>query len=125
MGLPFLNPYLNAIGAPSFRNGCNFAASGCAVLPATAQSDCPFSFGIQVSQFLQFKAEVLRLQSETKELDKYLPPEDYFNKGLYMFDIGQNDLRVYYDSMSLDQVLAFIQTILAEFEAGIKDLSNQ
>ncbi|XP_028081447.1 GDSL esterase/lipase At1g54790-like isoform X2 [Camellia sinensis] len=124
MGLPFLNPYLNAIGAPSFRNGCNFAASGCTVLPATAQSNCPFSFGIQVSQFLQFKAEVLRLQSETKELDKYLPPEDYFNKGLYMFDIGQNDLRVDYDSMPLDQVLAFIQTILAEFEAGIKIIAK-
>ncbi|KAL7246422.1 hypothetical protein ACSBR2_001509 [Camellia fascicularis] len=59
MGLPFLNPYLNAIGAPSFRNGCNFAASGCTVLPATAQSVCPFSFGIQVAQFLRLKAEKL------------------------------------------------------------------
>ncbi|KAL7246423.1 hypothetical protein ACSBR2_001510 [Camellia fascicularis] len=105
-GAAILNPYLNAIGAPSFRNGCNFAASSCTVLPATAQFDCPFSFGIQVSQFLRLKAEVLRLQSK----------KDYFNKGLYMFDIGQNDLRVDYDSMSLDQVLAFIQTILA----GIK-----
>ncbi|KAI8014698.1 GDSL esterase/lipase [Camellia lanceoleosa] len=57
MGLPFLNPYLNAIGAPSFKNGCNFAASSCIVLPATAQSDCPFSFGIQVSQFLRLKAK--------------------------------------------------------------------
>ncbi|KAL7259463.1 hypothetical protein ACSBR1_005373 [Camellia fascicularis] len=120
MGLPFLNPYLNAIGAPSFRNGCNFAASGCTVLPATAQSVCPFSFGIQVAQFLRLKAEVLQLQLETKELDKYLPQEDYFYEGLYMFDIGQNDFSIDFDSMSLRQVLALIQTILAEFEAGIK-----
>ncbi|CAL5397370.1 unnamed protein product [Camellia sinensis] len=125
MGLPFLNPYLNAIGAPSFRNGCNFAASGCTVLPATAQSVCPFSFGIQVAQFLRLKAEVLQLQLETKELDKYLPPEDFFNEGLYMFDIGQNDFSIDLDSMSLHQVLALIQTILAEFEAGIKKLYDE
>lgn len=27
-----------------------------------------------------------------KKFDQYVPTEDYFEKGLYMFDIGQNDL---------------------------------
>ncbi|CAA3015241.1 GDSL esterase lipase At1g54790 [Olea europaea subsp. europaea] len=38
MGLPFLNAYLEAIGTPSFRKGCNIAAAGSKILPATASS---------------------------------------------------------------------------------------
>ncbi|GFY94843.1 GDSL-like Lipase/Acylhydrolase superfamily protein [Actinidia rufa] len=125
MGLPFLNPYLNAIGAPSFKNGCNFAAAGCTVLPATGSSICPYSLRIQVAQFLRFKALVLELQSESKELDRHLPSEDYFGKGLYMFDIGQNDLGGDFDSMSSHQVLDMIQTILTEFKAGVEVLYEE
>lgn len=54
-----------------------------------------------------------------KKLDKYLPAADYFAKGLYMFDIGQNDLAGAFYYKPLDQILASIPTILAEFEAGI------
>lgn len=55
-----------------------------------------------------------------KELENYLPLEDSFRKGLYMFDIGQNDLAGAFYSKTLDQILAFIPTILAQFESGIK-----
>lgn len=55
-----------------------------------------------------------------KKLDKYLPAEDYFQKGLYMFDIGQNDLAGAFYSKTLDQILASIPTILAEFESGVQ-----
>lgn len=55
-----------------------------------------------------------------KKLDKYLPEEDYFQKGLYMFDIGQNDLAGAFYSKTLDQILASIPTILAEFESGVQ-----
>ena len=41
-----------------------------------------------------------------------------------MFDIGQNDLGVDFDSKSSHQVLDMIQTILAEFEAGVKVCSS-
>lgn len=61
MELPFLNAYLDSVGLPSFKKGCNFAAAGSTILPATATSICPFSFGIQVNQFLRFKARVLEL----------------------------------------------------------------
>ena len=61
MDLPFLNPYLESIGIPSFKKGCNFAAAGSTILPATASSVSPFSFGIQVAQFLRFKDRVLDL----------------------------------------------------------------
>ncbi|KAL4637164.1 hypothetical protein ACB092_03G060700 [Castanea dentata] len=125
MDLPFLNAYLDSIGLPSFRKGCNFAAAGSTIRPATPTSVSPFSFGVQVAQFLRFKARVLELLPKGKKLVKYLPEEDYFEKGLYMFDIGQNDLAGAFYSKSLDQILASIPAILVEFETGIQKLYDQ
>lgn len=65
MDLPFLNPYLEAIGAPSFLAGCNFAAAGSTIHPATAESVSPFSFNVQVAQFLRFKEKVRELQAKS------------------------------------------------------------
>ncbi|KAE9593669.1 putative alpha-L-fucosidase [Lupinus albus] len=125
MDLPFLNAYLDSLGLPSFKKGCNFAAAGSTILPATASSICPFSFGIQVSQFLRFKARALELLAKGRKFDRYVPSEDFFNKGLYMFDIGQNDLAGAFYSKTLDQILASIPTTLVEFETGIKKLYDQ
>ncbi|KAF6145220.1 hypothetical protein GIB67_041415 [Kingdonia uniflora] len=122
MNLPFLNPYLDSIGAPSFQKGCNFAAAASTILPATASSLSPFSFGIQVAQFLRFKARVLELLAKGKKFDKYIPQETYFAQGLYMFDIGQNDFAGSFYSKSEDQIVASIPTILLEFETGVKRL---
>lgn len=55
-----------------------------------------------------------------RKIDKFLPVEKYFMKGVYMFDIGQNDLAGAFYSKTLDQILASIPTILAEFEAGLQ-----
>lgn len=55
-----------------------------------------------------------------KKLEKYLPSEDYFKQGLYMLDVGQNDLDGAFNSKTEDQVMAFIPTILSQFEAGIQ-----
>ncbi|KAF9606559.1 hypothetical protein IFM89_026619 [Coptis chinensis] len=125
MDLPFLNAYLESIGAPTFQRGCNFAAAGSTILPATASSVCPFSYGIQVAQFIRFKARVLDLLSKGRKLDKFIPQEEYFKQGLYMFDIGQNDLAGAFYSKSEDQVVASIPYILFEFETGIKKLYDQ
>ncbi|GAB2277513.1 hypothetical protein Dimus_012220 [Dionaea muscipula] len=122
MDMPFLNAYLDSIAAPIFKKGTNFAAAGSTILPATASSVSPFSFGIQVAQFFRFKARVLDLLSQGKKFNKYLPTTDYFRSGLYMFDIGQNDLAGAFYSKTLDQILASIPSILVEFEAGIKNL---
>ncbi|KAF3632785.1 GDSL esterase/lipase [Capsicum chacoense] len=122
MDLPFLNSYLDSLAAPSFRRGANFAAAGSTILPATASSVSPFSFGIQVSQFFRFKNRVSEIQAKTRKYDKYIPAQDFFQKGLYMFDIGQNDLAGGFYSKTLDQILASIPTILTEFEDGLKRL---
>ena len=55
-----------------------------------------------------------------KEFQKFLPLEDYFMQGLYMFDVGQNDIDGAFYSKSEGQVIASFPTILSEFEAGIK-----
>ncbi|GAB4835866.1 hypothetical protein Ancab_000783 [Ancistrocladus abbreviatus] len=125
ISLPFLNAYLDSVGAPSFHRGCNFAAAGSTILPANAASVSPFSFGIQVNQFSRFKARALDLISQGGKYDRFLPAEDYFGTGLYMFDIGQNDLAGAFYSKTLDQVLALIPTILSEFEAGTKRLYGE
>jgi len=61
MKLPFLNAYMDSLGLPNFQQGCNFAAAGSTILPATATSISPFSFGVQVSQFLRFRAIAIQL----------------------------------------------------------------
>ncbi|KAA8550904.1 hypothetical protein F0562_002588 [Nyssa sinensis] len=124
-GTPLLDPYLDSVGAPNFQRGCNFATGGSTILLANAASLSPFSFGIQVAQFVRFKARVLELLAKDKKLQKFLPQADYFREGLYMFDIGQNDLDGAFYSKSEDQVLALIPTILSEFETGIKELYNE
>lgn len=55
-----------------------------------------------------------------RRFNKYIPDEDYFSKGLYMFDIGQNDIAGAFYSKSFDQIVASIPLVLAEFETGIK-----
>lgn len=122
--LPFLKPYLDSVGAPMFRRGCNFATAGSTILPATASSVSPFSFGVQVAQFYRFKNRVQDL-SKSRKFDKYIPSEDFFGKALYMFDIGQNDLAGAFYSKSLDQILASIPYILQEFESGIQKLYDE
>ncbi|KAL5701642.1 hypothetical protein ACHQM5_026958 [Ranunculus cassubicifolius] len=121
MHLPFLNPYLDTTGAPSFQTGCNFATGGATILPANAASVSPFSFGVQVSQFLRFKSRVLELLKDRKA-KKFLPPKEYFVQGLYAIDIGQNDLDGAFYSKTEDQVVAFLPTILSELEAGLRKL---
>ncbi|WCJ21487.1 GDSL-like Lipase/Acylhydrolase superfamily protein [Euphorbia peplus] len=122
MDCEFLNPYLDSVGGPDFRRGSNFATGGATILPANAASVNPFSFGVQVSQFFRFKARVLQLLAKDKKFHKYLPQENYFKQGLYMFDMGQNDIDGAFYSKSEEQVLASIPNILSEFESGLERL---
>ncbi|KAL5561628.1 hypothetical protein UlMin_031375 [Ulmus minor] len=125
IGLPFVNPYLDSVGAPNFQKGCNFATGGATLSPANAASTSPFSFGIQVSEFVRFKARALQLLAKDKRLQKILPSDDNFKQGLYMFDVGQNDLDGAFYSKAEDQVIALVPNYLSELENGIKRLYNE
>ncbi|KAK4748845.1 hypothetical protein SAY87_015431 [Trapa incisa] len=151
-GHAILEPLLGFHRGSYFPERLHFAAAGSTVLPATVNAVSPFSFRIQVDQCLHFKARVLRLLAKGipfsvlmpfafktasldfmpsfcypagKKFDKYIPREDFFAKGLYMFDIGQNDIASGLYSKSFDQVVASIPAILVEFETGLKSLYDQ
>ena len=66
---------------------------------------------VKVTSYFTFAGDMYR---------RYIPQEDYFPEGLYMFDIGQNDLAGEFYSKTEDQVIASIPTILLEFETGLK-----
>merc|ERR1711915_880550 len=52
-----------------------------------------------------------------------LPKLDYFNKALYTFDVGQNDLTAgYFLNMTVDQVKAFIPDLISQFSPIIKNI---
>lgn len=119
---PYLRPYLDSVSTQSYRRGCNFAAGGSTVQKANAASISPFGFGVQVSQFITFKSKVLQLLQQDEDLQKYLPSEYYFKSGLYMFDIGQNDLAGAFYHKTFDQVVVLIPTIIDIFQDGIKRL---
>lgn len=44
-----------------------------------------------------------------KKFDEYVPAEDYFEKGLYISEIGRNDLTIAFYSQDLDQIIAQFQ----------------
>lgn len=100
MGLPLLNPYLQAMGS-NFTGGANFATAGASVLlPKTSLPNgwlSPFYLQVQLNQFNQLKAKSLELYSEGK-FQHVLPLPSTFGNALYTFDMGQNDFTAQFSS---------------------------
>ncbi|CAD5166436.1 unnamed protein product [Musa acuminata subsp. malaccensis] len=128
LGLPFLNAYLDSV-ATNFSHGANFATAGSTIqrqnttLFQTGYS--PFSLDVQSWQYAQFKSRSQIAYKKGVFKDE-LPPEDYFSKALYTFDIGQNDLTSgYVSNMTTDEVKATIPDILNKFTVVIKGVYGQ
>uniref|UniRef100_A0A7N0TP91 Uncharacterized protein n=1 Tax=Kalanchoe fedtschenkoi TaxID=63787 RepID=A0A7N0TP91_KALFE len=92
LGLPHLSAYLNSVGA-NYHHGANFATGSATIRmpnkPFLQGGRSPFNLQIQVAQIMQFKERVLDPGTESSAR---LPKPETFPKGLYMIDIGQNDL---------------------------------
>ncbi|CAI9093040.1 OLC1v1028441C1 [Oldenlandia corymbosa var. corymbosa] len=55
-----------------------------------------------------------------------MPHSEYFSKGLYTFDIGQNDLTAgYFLNMTTDQVQAYVPDVLDQFTTIVKNIYDQ
>eukprot|EP00268_Persea_americana_P055670 TRINITY_DN6495_c0_g1_i5.p1 TRINITY_DN6495_c0_g1~~TRINITY_DN6495_c0_g1_i5.p1 ORF type:complete len:387 (-),score=61.53 TRINITY_DN6495_c0_g1_i5:164-1324(-) len=127
VGLPYLHAYLDSI-APNFAHGANFATAGSTIRTQNTtlfQSGfSPISLNVQFWEFSQFRT---RSQLPTNPVFKnLLPKEEYFSKGLYTFDIGQNDLgAAYFSGMTTDEVIAAVPDILKHFSEIIKDIYGQ
>lgn len=50
-----------------------------------------------------------------------MPKAEYFSRGLYTFDIGQNDLTAgYFLNMTTDQVRAYVPDVLDQFKTIVQ-----
>lgn len=128
LGLPYLDAYLQSVGS-SFQRGANFATAGSTIRmqnTTLAQSGfSPFSLGVQVTQFAEFKQRTLTIHAQ-EPFSSLLPQPHYFNDALYVVDIGQNDLTAgYFLNLTLHQVKAVIPQVLEEFGVHIKALHGQ
>ncbi|GFZ07252.1 GDSL-like Lipase/Acylhydrolase superfamily protein [Actinidia rufa] len=115
----FLRPYLESLG-PTFRNGVNFAIAGSTTLPKFV----PFALNVQVMQFLRFKARSLQLAAAGGFGN--LINDEGFREGLYMIDIGQNDLADSFSTnLSYVQVIKRIPSVIIEIKNAVKTLYDQ
>ncbi|WCJ38559.1 GDSL esterase/lipase At3g26430 [Euphorbia peplus] len=117
--LPYLSPYLDSL-ALNFSHGANFAASG-STIRQSVKVNSPFSLNVQ---FLQYSAFYNRTQAIIKQggvFASLMPPADYFTRGLYTFDIGQNDIASdYFLKMTIDQVKKNVPDMISQFTTTIK-----
>ncbi|XP_042378931.1 GDSL esterase/lipase ACHE-like [Zingiber officinale] len=126
LGLPFIGAYLDSMGT-NFSHGANFATAGSTILRQNTTffqtGYSPFSLDVQVRQFEQFKTRSQLAYSKGAAYKDLLPPEEYFAKALYTFDIGQNDLTSgYVSNMTTEQVKGTIPIILDKFTDAIESV---
>ncbi|XP_022641656.1 GDSL esterase/lipase At3g27950-like [Vigna radiata var. radiata] len=120
--MPYLSAYLDSIGS-NFSYGANFAAGGSSI-QKTGFS--PINFGLQISQFIQFKSRTMALYNETSHtrvdasFKSRLPKSINFSNALYIIDIGQNDLSFGFMSSDIKSLRSTIPNILSQFSLGLQ-----
>ncbi|XVF60301.1 hypothetical protein PTKIN_Ptkin08bG0034300 [Pterospermum kingtungense] len=125
--LPYLSAYLDSVGT-NFRRGANFATGGSSVRPPGYS---PFNLGVQISQFIQFKARTtalynqLSLNRRTPLAISNLPRPAEFSQALYTIDIGQNDLAHGFQYTTGKQVVASIPDIIGQLSQAIHILYKE
>ncbi|KAL2936007.1 hypothetical protein RDABS01_019125 [Bienertia sinuspersici] len=130
VGLPYLNAYLNSIGA-NFSHGANFATGGSTIRRQNETifqyGISPFSLDVQIWHHDQFKSRTKDLYDQAKSSCQrsLLPRHEDFSKALYTFDIGQNDLSVAFRTMNDDQIHAAIPNIISQFSSAVQHLYEQ
>ncbi|KAJ4700680.1 GDSL esterase/lipase [Melia azedarach] len=127
-GLPYLNAYLDSLGT-NFTHGANFATASSTIrLPKQIIPNggfSPFYLDVQIDQLTQFKTRSQMIRAKGGVFANLMPKEEYFSKGLYTFDIGQNDLGAgFFANMSVEEVNASVPDIINKFSANIKNIYN-
>ncbi|GMJ09354.1 hypothetical protein like AT5G14450 [Hibiscus trionum] len=125
--LPYLSAYLDSVGT-NFRHGANYATGGSSIRPPGYS---PFNLGVQISQFIQFKARTTALYTQLN-LNRGIPltisniprPAE-FSQALYTFDAGQNDLAHGFQYTTVKQVLASIPDIIGQLSQALHILYNE
>ncbi|KAL0538159.1 hypothetical protein IC582_027161 [Cucumis melo] len=128
VGLPFISPYMKAIGS-DFKHGANFATLASTVLLPTTSlfvtGISPFSLAIQLNQMKEFKLRVDELYSSSSSFSKgwsQLPPPDIFGKALYTFYIGQNDFTSNLKAIGIEGVNQYLPQVVSQIIDTIKEV---
>ncbi|KGN45708.1 GDSL esterase/lipase At4g01130 [Cucumis sativus] len=145
LGLPFISPYLKAIGS-DFKHGANFATLASTVLlPNTSlfvTGISPFSLAIQLNQMKEFKFRVDEYYSSSSSSSSssscsssssssflkgdegwsQLPAPDIFGKALYTFYIGQNDFTSNLKAIGIQGVNQYLPQVVSQIIDTIKEL---
>ncbi|KAM2334023.1 hypothetical protein ACFXTH_011625 [Malus domestica] len=130
LGFPFVSAYLDAVGM-NFYHGASFATGGSTIQPLDGKMFearySPISLNVQLAQFAQLKARANEVFAEGKssKVRASLPRPSDFSKALYTLDIGQNDLHAGLRLKTLDEVLASLSNITAQFASTIEQLYQQ
>ncbi|KAF2313078.1 hypothetical protein GH714_009122 [Hevea brasiliensis] len=122
--LPYLSPYLSSLGS-NFKHGADFAtASSTIKLPTTIipahGGFSPFYLDVQYSQFRQFIPRSQFIRETGGIFAELVPEEYYFEKALYTFDIGQNDLTEGFLNLTVEEVNATVPDLVNSFSANVK-----
>ncbi|KAM1541891.1 hypothetical protein ACFX15_011253 [Malus domestica] len=130
LGFPFVSAYLDAVGT-NFYHGASFATGGSTIQPLDGKMFearySPISLNVQLAQFARLKARANEVFAEGKssKVRASLPRPSDFSKALYTLDIGQNDLHAGLRLKTLDEVLASLSNITAQFASTIEQLYQQ
>ncbi|KAI5589218.1 hypothetical protein BDE02_05G147300 [Populus trichocarpa] len=129
LNLSFLSAYLDSLGT-NFTVGANFATAASTItlptriIPAN-NGFSPFFFLVQYNQFVQLKARSQLIRKQGGVFARLMPKEEYFQKALYTFDIGQNDLGAgFFGNMSVEEVNASVPNIVNTFLTNVKSIYN-
>ncbi|KAI9395040.1 hypothetical protein POPTR_005G177900v4 [Populus trichocarpa] len=95
-------------GPTSLSEQIYATASSTSTLPARIipanNGFSPFFFLVQYNQFVQLKARSQLIRKQGGVFARLIPKEEYFQKALYTFDIGQNDLGAgFFGNMSVER----------------------
>ncbi|CAJ1946850.1 unnamed protein product [Sphenostylis stenocarpa] len=120
--MPYLSSYLDSIDS-NYNYGANFAAGGSSIRQTGFS---PIHFGLQISQFIQFKSRTMALYNQTSHtgvdvpVKSRLPKSMDFSNALYTIDIGQNDLSFGFMSSDPRSIRSTIPDILTQFSLGLQ-----
>ncbi|XP_038989550.1 GDSL esterase/lipase ACHE-like [Phoenix dactylifera] len=125
-GLPYLSAYLDSLGT-NFRHGANFASAAATIMPQNTTLSqggySPFSLDVQLDEFLQFKSRSQTIYERGGVYRELMPRKEYFSRGLYTFDIGQNDITAFsFLNISAND---YIPNALNEFSSVIKSIYEE
>ncbi|KAL9243191.1 hypothetical protein vseg_017107 [Gypsophila vaccaria] len=128
LGIPYLSPYLNSIGA-NFSHGTNFATGGSTIRQPNEtifeSTISPFYLDIQIVQYDQLKSRSQDVYGDPM-IRNMLPEQELFAKALYTFDIGQNDLALAFRTINNDdQIRAEIPKMIDEFSSAVQHLYKE